>query len=110
MSLRAQSTPIPDRRQHPRVVTAFQAAFTTPDGETGEGTAIDLSTGGCKFHSLSPLILHAQIEIQIFVPGEHIPITVPMGLVRWAEGTTYGVEFLQLTEASRQLIQRLSGL
>lgn len=106
----AYAKSIPERRQHPRIATAFQAAFTTPDGEAGEGTTLELSLGGCKFHSLSPLLLHAQIEIQIFIPGEHVPITVPMGLIRWTDGTYCGVEFLQVTDFSRQLIQHLFDL
>lgn len=110
MPLQHPSQNIRERRQHPRKTASLQAAFTSPDGEAGEGTTLDLSAGGCKFHSLSPLVLHAQIEIQIFIPGEHIPITVPMGLVRWTDGIHCGVEFLQLTDVSRQLIRRLFGL
>ena len=110
MSPQEHSKSIPERREHPRMATTLQAAFTTPDGEAGEGTALELSAGGCKFHCLSPLVLHAQIELQIFIPGENIPITVPMGLIRWTDGTQCGVEFLQLTEVSRQLIRHLFGL
>lgn len=109
MSLQNHSRTIQERRQHLRMATTLQAAFTSPDGEVGEGTTMDLSPGGCKIHCLSPVILNAQIEIQIFIPGENIPITVPMGLVRWTAGTSCGVEFLQLTEASRQLIRHLFG-
>lgn len=109
MSLHARPSPDPERRQHPRMATTFQAAFTTPLGEVGEGIVMELSVGGCKIHSLSLITLHDQVELQIFIPGESIPITVPMGLVRWTEGTNCGVEFLQLTDVSRRLIHRLFG-
>lgn len=110
MSSHTPLMPRSERRQYRRIATTLQAAYTTPDGEAGEGTALDLCANGCKLHSLSLLVLHAQIEIQIFIPGEPIPITVPMGLIRWTDGTQCGVEFLQLPDMSQRLIRHLFSL
>ena len=99
-----------ERRHSIRVVTEFPTAFSTPDGEAGEGTALDLSTRGCKFRTETPLTLNVELELQIFIPGETPPLVIPHAVVRWADNAEYGVEFQQIPEISRRLLQDLFGL
>ena len=110
MTQPARSHLYSERRHSTRVPTEFPTAFSTPDGESGEGTALDLSTRGCKFITETPLALKTDLELQVFVPGESPPLVIPHGIVRWANGTQYGVEFQQVPEMSRRLLQNLFGL
>ena len=69
---------------------------------------VDLSRGGMCFLNQKPLKLHSKVRLQLFTPGESIPLSLE-GRVRWSvptPGTSYryqaGIQFNAYGEARNQ--------
>ena len=104
-----------DRRNAPRYRVKFHSSIgsiaTDPKKVQGEGFATDLSTGGCKIESQTPVLVGNHLELQISVLDLGYPISIGGAVVRWVREREFGVEFITVSpggQASlRQLIQRL---
>ena len=87
-------------RYHPRVMVQASAVFTM-GGLTGEGQVLDLTVPGCLIDSpLSPqkgdsLALHVEL------PEARAAFRVALGVVRWVQGTRFGVEFIEMDQQER---------
>jgi c-di-GMP-binding flagellar brake protein YcgR len=84
-----------NRRQHARYKVAFPSTF---HGERvdGEGTVVDISTGGCRITSEASVFTGDYIGIAIQLSGEPAVLTVDLAAVRWSIGKEFGVEFIRI--------------
>ncbi|GAB1723567.1 MAG: hypothetical protein GDA65_08860 [Nitrospira sp. CR1.1] len=62
----------------------------------GEGVVHNLSPGGCKIGSEAGVKVGDAMSLIILLPGETCPTAVDLALVRWGEGSYFGVEFVSM--------------
>ena len=64
----------------------------------GKGTLLDISEQGCKVESSNGRIPPEDVllKMRISMPAPHTPVEVDLGMVRWAKGRHFGVQFLKL--------------
>ena len=92
-------------RRYPRVAVQLPVSFRNNEYE-GEGTLYNLSLGGCRIDTdLAPekgiyLLMH------IYLAYAQPTAIIQLAAVRWSSGTEFGVEFLMLTEATQERLQR----
>ena len=103
-----------DLRKHQRIITPSGALFSfkqlvvparlLDDVEEGEGALIDLSLGGCRLLSDTPLALGQEYHLILQISFERPPIPVEAAVVRWTEDKTYGLKFTSIdTQDESQL-------
>lgn len=73
----------------------------------GEGLVQDLSLGGCRVESTTPVPLGTELELRIAVPQELTPVAVDRAVVRWATDREFGVAFLFLRSPEQQRLHDL---
>lgn len=97
-------------RKHPRFSVDFGSTFS---GEqfAGQGTIADLSVGGCSIDSKVTLTAKSSLALHIQLPDSRWPLQINRAVVRWVRGSSFGVEFEQISQADidrlHQLIQDL---
>ncbi len=81
-------------RKHQRIITPSSALFSFKqlvvpaqllDDVEGEGALIDLSLGGCRLLSETPLALGREYHLILQISVERPPIPVEAAVVRWIE-------------------------
>lgn len=101
----AQPKRIIELRKHQRIVTPSSALFSFKqlvvpaqllDDVEGEGALIDLSLGGCRLLSDTPLALGREYHLILQISVEHPPIPVEAAVVRWTDDKIYGLKFTSL--------------
>ncbi len=92
-------------RKHQRLSTPSSALFSFkqlvvpaqwPDDAEGEGALLDLSLGGCRLLSETPLTLGQEYHLILQISVERPPIPVEAAVVRWIEDNTYGLKFTSM--------------
>ncbi|MDP3089375.1 MAG: PilZ domain-containing protein [Nitrospira sp.] len=105
-----------DLRKHQRIVTPSSALFSfrqliVPaqllDDVEGEGALIDLSLGGCRLLSDTPLALGQEYHLILQISVERPPIPVEAAVVRWTEDNTYGLKFTSIDTHDESLLRDL---
>ena len=101
----AQPKRIIDLRRHQRIIAPPSAIFSFKqlvvpaqilEDIEGEGTLIDLSLGGCRLLSDTPLALGREYHLILQISVERPPIPVETAVVRWTEDNTYGLKFTSI--------------
>lgn len=101
----AQPRRIIDLRKHQRIIPPPSAIFSFKqlvvpaqllEDVEGEGALIDLSLGGCRLLSDTPLALGREYHLILQISVEHPPIPVEAAVVRWTEDNTYGLKFTSI--------------
>lgn len=101
----AQSRRIIELRKHHRIITPSGALFSfkqlvvpaqTLDDVEGEGALLDLSLGGCRLISETPLALGREYHLILQISVKQPPIPVEAAVVRWVEDNTYGLKFTSI--------------
>jgi hypothetical protein len=91
-----------ERRKHPRFLTSSGALLSfrhridpirSEEHTEGEGTLIELSRGGCRLLSDIPLEVGEPYHLILQVSKKSRPIVVETAVVRWAQESTYGLNF-----------------
>lgn len=94
-----------DLRKHQRIIAPPSAIYSFKqlvvpaqllDDVEGEGALIDLSLGGCRLLSDTPLALGREYHLILQISVERPPIPVEAAVVRWTEDNTYGVKFTSI--------------
>ena len=89
------------KHRKPRSVTRLVTAFTS-DTANGVGYARDLSEGGCRLDSETPVKRGTYLALHITLADPDGPsLVVPVTRVRWVNGRTLGVEFIQIPGESQ---------
>ncbi len=65
------------------------------DGIVGEGRALDVSIPGCLLESPQATRVGDYVRLRLFLPDDKPPLSIQLAVVRWVEGTRFGVEFIR---------------
>ena len=63
------------------------------DGIVGEGIIKDLSLSGSYITGNAPVSVGMALALQIFVPGDPVPLLIDRATVKWVKGSEFGVDF-----------------
>ena len=63
------------------------------DGIAGEGIIKDLSLSGSYITGNAPVSVGMALSLQIFVPGDPVPLLINNATVKWVKGSEFGVDF-----------------
>ncbi|MGQ0809775.1 MAG: PilZ domain-containing protein [Nitrospiraceae bacterium] len=77
--------------------------FKKEDGTEHEGTAYNLSPGGCAIDSQATVLDGSYLTLRIMLPGEESAFVVETARVRWSTREEFGVEFLMIQSPKEQL-------
>ncbi len=61
----------------------------------GKGNTLDLNLNGCRVESHAAVPRGSYVRLRLKIPGSASPVKVDMARVRWVQGGTFGVEFIQ---------------
>ncbi|GMV49909.1 MAG: PilZ domain-containing protein [Nitrospirales bacterium] len=84
----------------------FAPSLASQGDPEGEGLVLDLSIGGCSIQSEAAVQLGDALTVILLLAGETSPIMVDLALVRWADGSRFGLEFISMGTAELQQLQR----
>jgi len=80
-------------------------------GIAGEGIIKDLSLSGSYITGNVQVSVGAGLTLQIFVPGDPVPLLIDRAIVKWVKGSEFGVDFdtqpLEIAERITQVISTL---
>jgi hypothetical protein len=93
-----------DQREYERMAQGFPLTFQA-NNLNGTGSANNISMGGCSFESSIPLASGAILQMGLQVTDEVAPVMVDAAVVRYARGSSVGVEFLQWQQNERERLQ-----
>jgi len=81
------------------------------DGIAGEGIIKDLSLSGSYITGNVQVSFGAGLTLQIFVPGDPVPLLIDRAIVKWVKGSEFGVDFdTQPPEIAERITQVISTL
>ena len=112
----AQPKRIIDLRKHQRTITPSSALFSFKqlvipvpllDDVEGEGAILDLSLGGCRLLSETPLTLGQEYHLILQILVEQPPIPVEAAVVRWTKDKIYGLKFTSLDTRDESQLRNL---
>jgi len=95
-----------DRRGR-RITQTCRMFFFGDDDFEGEATILDVSTNGCRAQSSIELKVGMLLKLSLFLADYKWPLRVDQAIVRWIDGTEFGLEFTSIRLAQRE---RLRGL
>lgn len=98
--------PIVEQRKHRRHPVNFQGVYSSGSVQVRDAVVLDLSMGGCRVASTSPIPPDTTIQLQIR-PRQTSLIYIPSALVRWASGYAFGVQFQELPERESKAVSDL---
>ena len=108
-----------DIREHARmrVPVPFSCALSekTPPRwfakkRAGLGVVYDVSLKGVRVSSEVPIRPGDQVTLLLRLPKQITPLAVERATVRWAEGQTFGLEFMHLTSLAAARLQRFLSI
>jgi hypothetical protein len=88
------------RRYSDRVEVTCRSIFTM-GSMVGEGEVLDLSNPGCLIESTALVNKGESMHLKIFLRGPKAPLTIDLAVVRWTNGSRFGVEFIKMSEIDR---------
>jgi hypothetical protein len=92
-------------RYKPRIRLRFPVTFTSGT-RSGEGQVLDLTLPGCLIESSAAIEDAQSLQLELFLPGLKLPVSVTLGVVRWTKGKRFGVEFIKMHESQQRILQR----
>jgi hypothetical protein len=98
--------PTVEHRKHQRYLVRFKSIFSTDGVRIEDGLVLDLSLGGCRLMSATPVPSSIPIELHIR-PDQHAPIYVPSAVVCWGGDSVFGLAFKELPELELGTLTRL---
>jgi hypothetical protein len=93
-----------DRREYDRMEMRFPLNFSGP-GISGEGVLLNISMGGCSFHTSANLSNGMILKLGLQISNDVAPVTVDAAVVRNIRSGAAGVEFLQWQQSERDRLQ-----
>jgi c-di-GMP-binding flagellar brake protein YcgR len=94
-----------DRREYERLAAHFPVAFTA-GAINGNGSVVDISMGGCTFHTETPLTQGSIVRMGLQVSKDIAAVNVEAAVVRSVSDGRTGVEFLRVEHGERERLQR----
>lgn len=87
-------------RYFPRAVVQGSAVFNV-GGLIGEGQVLDLTVPGCSIHGSPSPNKGDSLELCLDLHQTGAMFTVTRGIVRWVQGSRFGVEFIEMDQTER---------
>ena len=97
-----------ERRRHARYRVDFPATFSN-DRTSGFGVLADVSAGGCRVTSKTPIVAGEFGQLLINLPNGIAPLTVSHALVRWVKGQECGLEFIRMEPDDKGWLSRMTS-
>lgn len=72
----------------------------------GEGHLLDLSFRGCSIHCNRWLPVGEPVRLGVLLPDRAKALPIENGIIKWAQDSRFGVEFLDLSLDTRQRLNR----
>lgn len=85
------------KRQFPRFQAEVFSLYSKGNGPDWNGTAFNLSRGGCAIRGTTPVQKGEHLNMLLFPSTSMSPIEVSLAPVRWATTEQFGVEFVSLS-------------
>ena len=63
------------------------------DRMAGEGIIKDLSLSGSYMTGNAPVFVGMALSLQIFVPGDPVPLLIERAIMKWVKESEFGVDF-----------------
>lgn len=92
-------------RTYPRYLTEYPIIFGWASG-VGEGLVTNLSFSGCTILCDRTLLVDTEVRVSVLLPDRIQALSIESGTIKWVEDHQFGVEFQQLTQNSRQRLNR----
>lgn len=94
-------------RRGRRLNLSCRLFFFGEDDFEGEATILDLSTGGCQATSLTEVQVGMTLRLSLFLQDQEWPVRIDEALVRWVNGSAFGLEFTEIRSAQRERVRAL---
>src|SRR6478672_4177052 len=78
----------------------------TMGSQIGEGRVLDLTIPGCLIESPIKVPKGQSLQLKMYLTGLETPLTVSLAVVRWSNGTQFGVEFIKMEKSHGVLLNR----
>jgi PilZ domain len=101
-----RETSMAERRGR-RLKLSCRLFFFGEDDFEGEATLIDLSTGGCQATSLIPVQAGMVLRLSLFLHDQKWPLRIDEALVRWVDGSSFGLEFTGIRPVQRERVRAI---
>lgn len=88
-------------RYSQRVSVKGAVTFSSAAGLNGKGQVLDLTVPGCMIESAFPPRKGDSVRLNLFIQEFGAHFCVSMGVVRWVNGSRFGVEFIGMAESDR---------
>lgn len=76
----------------------------------GKGTILNGSRTGMRVEGDHPVARDAVVAVRVLLPEDDQPVEIERAVVRWAQGTEFGLEFQSISpDAARRIAEFLSG-
>lgn len=97
-------------RKNQRLKKLVSVRYRT-DGINGEGIIKDLALSGSSIIGKVPVTVGMALTLQIFLPGDGVPLQIEQAKVKWVKGAEFGVDFVRLRpEVAAELTSLISAL
>ena len=93
-----------DRREYVRWGANFPVTFTV-DGTAATGSIIDISLGGCAFHTDAPLMVGIILQLGLQLSREIPPVNIEAAVIRSVRSGRASVEFLRIKRGERDRLK-----
>jgi PilZ domain len=94
-----------DRREYDRWPADFPITFSGCDTDD-YGTVIDISMGGCAFHTDAPVLEGAILQLVLHVSDQLPPVNIEAAVLRSVQLQRVSVEFLRIERQERKRLKR----
>jgi hypothetical protein len=98
----------PHDRKFVRYRVSVRCEFSS-DPCTGDGTVVDLSTGGCKVESAWRFCRGEYLSMTLHAVSFEHALPIELAVVRWTSGETFGVEFIRMGPIHQKRLGLLVG-
>ncbi len=109
LTQRMRARYVNEQRLTPRFLFHFPIAVFQGGAKIGDGTAYDLSRGGCAIWSPVNVEKGDHVALQLSLPDEQHPTTplkVEVAEVRWTIPQMFGLKFISLASEDQQRLHR----
>lgn len=94
-------------RRGRRIKLSCRLFFFGEDDFEGEATLLDLSTGGCQATSLIQVQAGMVLRLSLFLHDQKWPLRIDEALVRWVDGSSFGLEFTGIRPVQRERVRAI---
>ena len=93
------------KRRFPRFSVEWPCLYSTNNGPDSDGTAVNLSRGGCAIRTTTSVRKDEHLSVLMFPGPNQAPIEVHPASVRWATNGQFGVEFMMLARRDGERLE-----